>query len=177
MPSIITHAAVPVLIGAALGRRLVSYRLLVAGAIAAMLPDLDVLSFKLGIAYGDVWGHRGALHSLLFAMVIVSLAALAHRMLASSAWKSFTFIGLAALSHPLLDMCTNGGLGVALFWPWNNHRWFAPFRPIEVSPIGAARFLSAHGWQVFQSELLWVWLPAGAMVTLIAIVRRMRCRR
>jgi inner membrane protein len=57
-PSIFTHAAVPVLLGAAAGRLLISRRLLVAGAVAAMLPDADVLGFRFGIAYGDAFGHR-----------------------------------------------------------------------------------------------------------------------
>lgn len=174
MPSIMTHAAIPVLLGTALGRSRISPRLVIAGAIAAMLPDLDVLSFKFGVAYGDAWGHRGAAHSIVFALIVSALATVAHRQLASSPWKSGSFVGLAALSHPLLDACTNGGLGVALGWPWTDHRWFAPFRPIEVSPIGAGRFLSARGWAAFQSELLWVWLPTAVIAVLIAIACRTR---
>ena len=32
----------------------------------ALLPDADVIAFKLGIPYSAPWGHRGATHSLLF---------------------------------------------------------------------------------------------------------------
>jgi inner membrane protein len=28
-----------------------------------MLPDADVLAFKFGVAYGNVFGHRGFTHS------------------------------------------------------------------------------------------------------------------
>jgi hypothetical protein len=35
------------------------------GGLMAMLPDLDVIGFALGVRYGDPWGHRGAAHSLL----------------------------------------------------------------------------------------------------------------
>ncbi|MFC5740909.1 metal-dependent hydrolase [Dyella tabacisoli] len=162
MPTIITHAAVPLLLGAAAGSRRISHRLLAAGAIAAMLPDADVLGFKFGIGYATAFGHRGASHSIAFALLLGLLAAALHRPLRSSAWCAFGFVGLAALSHPLLDALTNGGLGVALAWPWDLHRYFFPFRPIEVSPIGA-RFFSARGWVVIQSELLWVWLPAALL--------------
>ncbi|NII73880.1 membrane-bound metal-dependent hydrolase YbcI (DUF457 family) [Dyella sp. SG562] len=79
MPTILTHAAVPLLLGAAAGRRAVSPRLLAAGAIAAMLPDADVLAFKFGIAYADSFGHRGATHSIGMALALGALAALAHR--------------------------------------------------------------------------------------------------
>lgn len=162
MPTIISHAVVPLLLGGAAGKQRISRRLLAAGAIAAMLPDADVLGFKFGISYADAFGHRGASHSIAFALLLGLLAALLYRPLRTSRWCAFGFVGLAALSHPLLDALTNGGLGVELGWPLDLHRYFFPFRPIEVSPIGA-RFFSARGWAVIQSEWLWVWLPAALL--------------
>lgn len=61
---------------------------------------------------------------------------------------------VVAVSHPLLDSLTDGGLGVALFWPFSNERFFAPWRPIPVAPIGAG-MLSARGLHVLLVELLW----------------------
>jgi inner membrane protein len=58
---------------------------------------------------------------------------------------------------------TDGGLGVAFFAPFNNHRYFLPWRPIHVSPIGAGRFFTHRGVEVLQSELLWIWLPAALL--------------
>ena len=141
MPTVITHAVVPLLIGAAAGRRTISPRLLAAGAIAAMLPDADVLAFKFGVAYADAFGHRGATHSIALALALAALAACAWRLLRTTPGRAFVFVGLAALSHPLLDALTDGGLGVALAWPMSAERFFFPWRPIEVSPIGA-RFFS-----------------------------------
>ncbi len=75
MPTIVTHAAVPLCLGLGLGSRIIPPRLLLAGVAIAMLPDADVLAFKLGVAYGHVFGHRGFTHSRLskghpsFAMV------------------------------------------------------------------------------------------------------------
>jgi inner membrane protein len=166
MPTIVTHAAIPLLLGAAAGTRRISRPLLFAGAVAAMLPDADVLGFKFGIAYADAFGHRGAAHSIAFALLLALLAAALHRPLQTSARRAFGFVGLATVLHPLLDACTNGGLGVALLWPLDSHRFFFPWRPIEVSPIGA-RFFSARGWQVIQSELLWVWLPTTLFALLL----------
>jgi hypothetical protein len=51
MPSIITHAAVPLALWCAADRGRIPPRLLVAGVIAAMLPDADVLAFALHIPY------------------------------------------------------------------------------------------------------------------------------
>lgn len=64
MPTVITHAAVPLCFGAGLGLKVIPPRLLFAGVVLAMLPDADVLAFKFGIAYGNVFGHRGFTHSL-----------------------------------------------------------------------------------------------------------------
>jgi inner membrane protein len=57
------------------------------------------------------------------------------------------------VSHPLLDMMTNGGLGCALNWPFESRRHFAPWRPIPVAPIGQA-FFSKRGLRVALIELL-----------------------
>lgn len=70
MPTVITHAAVPICLGLGLGLKVIPPRLLFAGIALAMLPDADVLSFKLGVSYGNVFGHRGFTHSLLFALVV-----------------------------------------------------------------------------------------------------------
>ncbi|KFB98094.1 putative membrane-bound metal-dependent hydrolase [Trabulsiella guamensis ATCC 49490] len=69
MPTIITHAAVPLCLGLGLGTRVIPPRLLLTGIALSMLPDADVLAFKFGIAYGNIFGHRGFTHSLLFAFV------------------------------------------------------------------------------------------------------------
>ncbi|HKT27758.1 metal-dependent hydrolase [Dyella sp.] len=172
MPTIFTHAAVPALLGAAAGEQRISRRLLGAGIIAAMLPDADTLSFKLGIPYADAFGHRGAAHSLMFALCIAILAALLHRPLHSTVTRAFAFVGLSAASHPLLDMCTDGGLGVAIAWPFSAQRHFFPWHPIRVSPIGV-HFFSAQAWPVITSELLWVWLPASAIALVIGMTRRL----
>lgn len=201
MPSIITHAAVPLALWCAADRGRIPPRLLAAGVIAAMLPDADVLAFALHIPYADAFGHRGASHSLLFAVVLAALAAVLaffgsrrpsaaphssgsrrpwsapHSSGSRRPWSAVScqprlastvqaavFVFICAASHPLLDAMTSGGLGVALAWPWSEQRFFAPWRPIRVSPF-APQFFSARGVATLLSELRWVWLPlAGAVV-------------
>ena len=92
MPTIVTHAAVPLCLGLGLGSRIIPPRLLLAGVAIAMLPDADVLAFKLGVAYGHVFGHRGFTHSLLFAFALPTLAMLFHRQLkarTATVWSFF----------------------------------------------------------------------------------------
>jgi inner membrane protein len=131
---------------------------LCAGVLAAILPDFDVAAFALGIPYADGFGHRGASHSVLFAALLALLGAVSHRPLRGRPVQAATWIFVCAVSHPLLDAMTSGGLGVALLWPWNDQRFFAPWRPILVSPF-ANGFFSARGVSTLLSELRWVWVP------------------
>lgn len=182
VPTVFTHPVVPLAIGMALGRRIVPPRLVACGAIAAILPDLDVLAFRLGIPYATEFGHRGFSHSLLFALVAALLGACCFRWLRANFLRSFLFLLMAVGSHGLLDTLTDGGLGIALLWPWSDHRYFAPFQPIAVAPLGLSRFFSERGVTVLKSEFLWVCLPAFATsVALfgarVATLRRARTHR
>lgn len=169
MPSILTHAAIPLAMYYAADRGRISPHLLAAGVVVAILPDLDVLAFAFGIPYADALGHRGASHSLMFAGVLALLAALLSRPLRSRPLQAAAWVFACAASHPLLDAMTSGGLGVALWWPWNDQRVFAPWRPILVSPF-ANGFFSARGLATLLSELRWVWLPLFAGATLWKLI-------
>lgn len=171
MPTILSHAAIPLVLGLGLGNRVIPRRLLVAGILASILPDLDVLAFRLNVAYSHVLGHRGVSHSVVFALALALLALACAPQLRSSRLIAFSFIGLATVSHGLLDMFTNGGLGVALWWPWSSDRFFAYWQVIEVSPLSLSRVFSARGLTVLQSELLWVWLPAVVVTVALLAIR------
>lgn len=174
MPTLLTHPAVPLAVGAALGTRIVPPRLLLAGVALSILPDLDVLAFRFGIGYADSFGHRGFSHSLLFALLAAIAGAIAYRSMRTRFAIALAFLLVAAVSHGVLDAFTNGGMGVAFLWPWTDLRLFAPSRPIEVSPIGLSRFFSARGASVMVSEVLWVWLPCATLALGVALTRRMR---
>lgn len=171
MPTVFTHPAVPLALGLGLGRKLVSTPLLACGFIGSVLPDLDVVAFRIGIPYAAEFGHRGFSHSLLFAFVVALLVACFYRFLQTSFVRAFLFMFAAVGSHGVLDTLTNGGLGVALLWPWAETRYFMPLHPIEVAPLGMSRFLSERGLVVMKSELLWVWLPAMAATTIMVFAR------
>lgn len=176
MPTIFTHAVVPLGLGLALGRKTISPRLIAAGMFVAIAPDFDTVAFKLGIAYADQFGHRGASHSFVFALAIALFGAMVSPWLRTTRWRAFWWLAFCTASHPLLDALTNGGLGVALLWPWSHERFFAPWRPIAVSPIGAG-FFSMRGLAVLWSELKWVCLPAlGIGGVMLALRRRATAR-
>lgn len=119
----------------------------------SLLPDVDVIGFPLGIRYGDPWGHRGATHSLVFALAVAAVAGLSARAARLPAWRTALVAAAVVASHSLLDTMTDGGLGCALLWPFSDERFFAPWRPIPVAPIGPA-FLSARGLRIAATELV-----------------------
>jgi inner membrane protein len=118
-----------------------------------------VLGFRFGIRYGDLWGHRGMTHSLLFAAVVATVMALRLSHSATERWTLGSLLFMITASHGLLDAMTNGGLGVAFFSPFDRTRYFLPWTPVQVSPIGAGGFFSGRGLEVIWSEIVWLWGP------------------
>lgn len=177
MASVVSHAVAALAIGSAFNGPRISRRVLLAGALFAMLPDLDAIGYWLGVPYDSLWGHRGITHSLALALLLAGGSVAlgfrrGHRQIAP--FRLGLFLFLVTASHGLLDACTNGGLGVAFFAPFDNSRYFFPVRPIEVSPIGIRPFFTARGWVIVRSELLWIWLPSAALAAGAAMVRRLR---
>ena len=174
MASLISHAVAALGIGAFFARPQVPKRVWAVGAICSMLPDMDVIGFSFGVRYGDFWGHRGFTHSLFSAAMLAILATGVGFSGASpglnriSLWLYFF---LAAASHGVLDAMTDGGLGVAFFSPFDNTRYFFPWRPILVSPISLTRFFGDRGLAVLQSELVWIWIPAGLLALVMRVLR------
>ena len=97
MPTIMTHAIVPLALAAAAGPSRIAPKVALVGAGLAMLPDADVVGFAFGIEYADSWGHRGATHSLVFAALTAAGIALVWKR-ARSLW-AFLFLALAMASH------------------------------------------------------------------------------
>jgi inner membrane protein len=162
MATLLTHAIVGVALADLRRPPAARAKWWTAAALCSMLPDADVVGFAFGIRYGDLWGHRGITHSLFFAMVVgIAAAWLAGnrgRMLITTFW-----LFLITASHGLLDAMTNGGLGVAFFSPFNRHRYFFPWRPIAVSPIGTHGLVSSRMEHILFTEFLWVWIPVSVV--------------
>jgi len=90
----------------------------------------------------------------LWAAAIAALASLLapHRRLSPLRVGLLTLA--VAASHGLLDTLTDGGSGIALLWPLSDQRFFAPWRPLPVAPIGL-RLLSRRGFHVMLFETSW----------------------
>ncbi len=163
MASALSHPAVPLAIAVAAGSAVVPLRLTLLACVASVLPDVDALGYWAGIPYDAPLGHRGFTHSLVFAALVALGGAAFARRLGVSRTAAFAVVLLAAASHGLLDAMTTGGMGVAFFSPFSNARYFLPWRPIVVSPIGIERFFSERGVTIIASELTWIWAPCAAL--------------
>ena len=184
MPTIFSHALAASAAGQWWRGRLPA-RFWTWTAVCAILPDVDVIAFSFGIPYGDMFGHRGFTHSLFFAVVVGVVATwhLLHRPEAdrpastsdrplSTSRRLALFLWFTAVtgSHGLLDALTNGGRGIAFLAPFSDHRYFFPWRPIQVSPIGVG-FFSSRGLRVLASEAGWIWAPSAIIAVSARLFR------
>ena len=175
MASLPSHAVAALGIGACFYKHDIPKSVWIIGVACSAIPDLDVIGLRFGIRYGDFWGHRGFMHSLVFAalmtLVIVAFG-FRHGVTGMHPVSMWLYFLLATASHGLLDAMTDGGLGVAFFAPFNNRRYFLPWTPIRVSPIGVGRFFGARGLAVLQSEFIWIWVPTILLAVMALLLRK-----
>jgi inner membrane protein len=173
--SAISHAVAAVGISACFYDSRVPKNVWLVGTLCAVLPDIDVIGFRFGVHYGDFLGHRGFTHSLVFAIVLATallLCVFPRGVPGLSRFALWCYLLLVTVSHGVLDAMTDGGLGVAFFSPFDNRRYFFPWTPIRVSPIGVSRFFSERGIRVLQSEFVWIWIPTILLIVLSIVAHR-----
>ncbi|MEZ4886171.1 MAG: metal-dependent hydrolase [Chitinophagales bacterium] len=180
MPSAFSHAVVAIA-GSKIVRPNHSFwKLCLLAIFCAVIPDADVLGFKMGVPYESMFGHRGFTHSLFFSFLLglfINLIFYRNLSLFSRKWWAYClFFTAITFSHALLDAMTNGGRGCAFFAPFSAERYFFPFRPINVSPLGISRFFTQWGWRAFKSELIWVWIPSIVLVGIFQLQKMLKNR-
>ncbi len=163
MASVFGHVAVAYAIGKTLKAGWTSPRFWVLTVLCCLLPDADVLGLVSGIPCEHMLSHRGLTHSFMFAvclgLVMPQLAVPSLPRWSARYGILAVYFSLVTLSHGFLAACTDGGLGVAFFSPFDTTRYFFPWRPIAVSPIGVTNFFSSWGLGVLFNELVWIGIP------------------
>ncbi|MBL4625209.1 MAG: metal-dependent hydrolase [Flavobacteriales bacterium] len=172
MASAFGHALAAFAIGKSHTCKKQSWKFWILGIVCSILPDVDVISFTVGIPYMDLWGHRGITHSICFAFILALGVTVVFFKNDSKKILVFFYLFLATVSHGVLDAMTSGGEGVAFFAPFENNRYFLPWREIKVSPIGAAQFFSEWGLKVIKSELIWIGIPAVILIGTSLLVKK-----
>ncbi|MCH8165978.1 MAG: metal-dependent hydrolase [Planctomycetes bacterium] len=180
MASLYTHAFAAVCLGAAISPRRVYPRVVLVGIVCSLVPDADVIAFYLGVPYEHVFGHRGLSHSLVFAAALSVFATAV--LFREARWlrirtRIAAYLFIVTGSHGLFDAMTNGGLGVAFFAPFADTRYFLPFRPVEVSPLGPSAFFNPRLLPILISEVIWIWIPWAGIATATYLGLRWSQRR
>ena len=166
MASAFGHAFTAYAISNSIAKRNEVLTVYITSIILSVLPDLDVISFSFGIPYSSAYGHRGFTHSIVFSIIIATIIVLIFKLIKKKPFNYNLLIVffLSSISHSILDMFTNGGLGVALLWPFSEKRYFASIRPIQVSPIGISNFFSEWGVRVLLSEAIYIGIPGLSLI-------------
>lgn len=138
-------------------------KVIVLGIVSAVIPDLDVFFHHI---FGEAqfsyeyFGHRGITHSVFYSVIWALLLIVLFHRKGNQKVLLGCFYFFCSLSHGVLDAFTTGGDGIAFLLPFSTERFFAPFRFIQVSPIGISRFFSEWGVRVLKSEFIYIGIPS-----------------
>jgi inner membrane protein len=160
------HFAPAIALAVAVGTQRVGWRLTLAGAVFAVLPDADFAVVTLGLdRYSGPYGHRGFTHSVGFALALGVLGSL----WAGPGWcrrlGAAVYLALCTLSHPLLDGLFDRGICNAWLWPLDDARLCLDWRPVPM--LGVPLF----GMERFQRELLWIVVPLALLTNAALLLR------
>jgi len=127
---------------------------LVLVSIGALIPDLD---HQLGGGLGELWGHRGIVHTPFFALLLAfSVFLLLSLSRSDSRERAAYYIFLGYMSHLLLDCITVFGIMVLFPFSQDFYSLSAPLSRLAgyIDPFGIvpARILSGSPfWNNFLS--------------------------
>jgi inner membrane protein len=116
----LTHIALGACIGEAFFEKGFGKKAMIWGALAQSIPDIDFIAGAWLNTAEDLLAHRGFTHSILFALLIVPVFALAadkiHRPHDITFRRWLLFFGTEVFLHLFIDGFNNYGVG-----------WFEPF--------------------------------------------------
>jgi inner membrane protein len=172
MASAITHFIVagalawPATESRNLQRGLLRWMIPISCGLFGVFPDFDAITMRIfDIPYRSCFGHRGFFHSPFFLILCAAaVAALVARRQRGVTVGLAAIWSAAAITHPLLDMLTDGGAGVMLLFPFSEERLFFPWHPIHVSPLEIPRFADVAGY-VLGSEVPFCIAAIGTGIT------------
>lgn len=160
MATVFTHPVIAIGLSPWLNFKEKRKQIIFFAVILTILPDIDVVGFRLGVPYLHLFGHRGFTHSIFFAVLISAMVTwFITRGTTLKCKPIWFYLFLCTVSHGLLDALTNGGYGIAFFSPFSNERYFFPSTPIDVSTLSIKRFFAGQGYKVLVTELTWIWIP------------------
>ncbi|HEY6160887.1 MAG TPA: metal-dependent hydrolase [Bacteroidia bacterium] len=121
----VTHLVMGATFGDALLGKKIGKPAMLWGALAASIPDIDVIFVPFFDPPFSLTIHRGFTHSVLFAVLVIPLLAylFSKRYNRAASFKDWSILfALGLFSHIFIDACTSYGTG-----------WFEPFSHYRVT--------------------------------------------
>lgn len=166
---IVTHA----LLGAVATRSISQYQhrktATIIGAIAALLPDLDVLIRSSSDVLLTLTYHRHFSHSLLFAPLAALVASLLlwplfRRHLSNMRLYAYTLTGY--ISACLLDVCTS--YGTYLLWPLADNSLSLNIIAV-IDPVFSLFLIFALSLAIYFKQLRWCWFGLACAAAYLSV--------
>ena len=176
MPSLLGHAVAGLAITSACSDGRLPRRTWPLAAVCAVAPDLDWFVSLANVHRGHFLNHRGVAHSLTAALVLAGAAFVLGFRPERRRHRVWLCLALAALSHGLLDACTSGGVGVALFAPFSDTRWACLWQPGWVAPLPLNPEHTNTFLASLWSEAFWIGLPALVVTLGSRLIRQVSLR-
>lgn len=167
MPLPLAHALVGASAAAALqpASRSQQWKPILIAAFLGICPDFDYALNFMRISGGG-W-HHGFTHSIAFALLLGLLTIV---ILRDWSVRSFVLFSAAAASHTLLDYLITESRGVALWWPFTDHRY-----KLEITNPIDYTWSNASIWEVSAGILkstLTEFLIFAPIFLLVVLLRR-----
>ena len=140
-------------------------RVIALAAICAVLPDLDLIGWPLGISPYALLGHRGLMHSIPFAVVLgIGATALLPAVSRRDRFLAGALLALATATHSVLDALTAYAPTGPAFWaPFTNDRYRFQWQPLT----GSGGLHTDFG-----RELVYICLPSLALMSVLHLIHR-----
>ncbi len=175
MPTIVSHSIIGIF-ASKIFRVSNKPKFWILSIICPALPDADMIGYYLGVPYDHLFGHRGISHSIFFALLLGLLVYfLFFRKENLSKFKSFMifiYFSFITMSHGLLDMLTNATHGIPFFAPFDNTRYFFPYRPINAPSLDIEYFFREQFFEVLVGEIILIAIPISALMLLKFILKK-----
>ena len=136
-------------------------RAAVTAAIAANLPDIDIVTALSGTATYLRY-HRGITHTIVGIPVLALVLTLVIYMFSGNFWKTYLVALIAMATHPALDFANTYGLRP--FLPWDGGWYYGDLLPIIDPYLDAILLIGILAGEVFKDRRrLMTWLSLGLM--------------
>jgi len=136
-------------------------RAAVTAAIAANLPDVDILTAMSGTGTYLQY-HRGITHAIVGIPVLALGLTVFMYLFSGNFWKTYLLALIAMATHPALDFANTYGLRP--FLPWDGGWYYGDLLPIIDPYLDAILLIGILAGEVFtDSKRLMTWLSLGLM--------------